>query len=147
MSSTFRAGERADAGKMSQYTGEPEIREANTGTFTTTRTILDTITVPVVDGRRYKIVWDGEFQSSVAGDLVRAQLHDGALTTDPVIQLRQVHCPILNQAFPCIMQAFFDATATGDETFVATAARLTGTGNITGIANAQSPTLFYVENA
>lgn len=144
---TWSAGERLDAVKLSTYAGDPLTRETNVGTFTTTRTILDTITVPVVAGRRYRLTWDGEFQSSVAGDLVRAQIHDGALTTDTVIQLRQVQCPIINQAFPVIMRCFFTASVTGNETFVATAARLTGTGNITAIANSQSPTLFEVENA
>lgn len=144
---TWSAGERLDAVKLSTHAGDPVIREVNVGTFTTTRTILDTITVPVVAGRRYRILWDGEFQSSVAADLVRGQIHDGALTTDPAIQLRQVGCPVLNQAYPLIMRCYFNATVTGNETFVATAARLTGTGNITAIANANSPTLFYVENA
>jgi hypothetical protein len=145
--STWSPGERIDAVKLSTYAGDPLTREVNTGTFTTTRTILDTITVPVVAGRRYKIVWDGEFQSSVANDLIRGQLHDGPATTDPAIQLRQLTCPVLNQAFPLIMQCWFNATVTGNETFIATAARLTGSGTITGIANTSSPTLFYVENA
>lgn len=145
--STWSAGERIDAVKLSTYAGDPLTREVNVGTFTTTRTVLDTITVPVVSGRRYKIVWDGEFQSSVAADLIRGQIQDGALTTDPTLQLRQVACPVLNQAFPLIMQCYFTATVTGNEVFTATAARLTGTGNITAIANASSPTLFYVENA
>lgn len=147
MTQQWLAGERIVADKLSTYTGEPVVRETNVGTFTTTRTILDTISVPVVNGRRYKIVWDGEFQSTVAGDLVRAQIHDGAATTDTVIQLRQPYLGVANQAIPVIMQCYFTATATGNETFVATAARLSGTGNILAIANANSPTLFYVENA
>jgi hypothetical protein len=140
------AGERITADKLVTQIGEPVVRETNVGTFTTTNTQTDTITVPMVDGRRYKIVWDGGYQSSVAADLVRAQLHEDS-TSGTVIQLRQTAAPIINQLFPVIMQAFYTAVATGNKTFVAAARRLSGTGNITAIANANSPTLFYVENA
>lgn len=143
---TWEAGERIVADKLSTYAGEPEIREANTATFTTTNLQQDSITVPLVSGRRYKVVWDGEFQSTVIGDSVRAELREDS-STGTIIQLRQTAIDKDLQAYPNFMQTFYTATATGDKTFVVVARRIDGTGTITGIANSQSPTLFYVENA
>lgn len=143
---TWAAGEELDATKLSTYAGSPTTRTSNVGTFTGTNTLTDTITVPLVSGRRYLIVWDGEFQSSVAADYVRSQIHEDS-TSGTIIQLRQVYIPVINQAWPVIMQTLYTAVATGNKTFVAASRRLSGTGNITAIANSSSPTLFYVENA
>lgn len=146
MAQQWAAGERITADKLSTYAGEPVIRETNTGGFTTTETVVDTLVVPVVSGRRYKIVWDGEYQSSVAGDLVRGQLREDSVS-GTAIQLRQTNCSIVTQAFPIRLEAFWTASSTGNKTFVATGDRISGGGTITGIAVAGSPTNFYAENA
>jgi hypothetical protein len=142
---TWSAGERLDAVKLSTYAGDPLVRETNVGPFTTVETVLDTITVPVVAGRRYRVVWDGGLGSTVAGDVTRNRLREDALGGTQ-IQLRQTHCATAGQVFSSRMEAFYIADATEDKTFVATSARLSGTGTIsaTGVG---APVLFYVENA
>lgn len=145
---TVNAGVRLTADRISTYAGEPEIRETNSSTFTTVALQTDDIVVPVVAGRRYKVVWDGEFQSSAGalGELVRVSLREDT-SSGTVIQLRQAGLMVTAQAYPVLLQAFYTAVSTGNKTFVVTAVRQAGAGTYTAIANAQSPTLFYVENA
>lgn len=144
---TWSAGDRITADKLTTYAGEPEIREINSVSFTTTETEIDTITVPVVEGRRYKIVWRPAFFSTVANDHVR-----GAIREDNVagtaLYVQNITTPIVSQAFMMDLEAFYTAVTTGDKTFVGTGDRITGSGGtITGQAASSNPTLLYVENA
>lgn len=143
---TWSAGDRITADRDSTYAGEPEIREVNSSAFTTTETEVDTITVPVVEGRRYKVVWRPAFFSTVANDHVRGILREDSLT-GTAIQTVNITTPIGGQAFPMTLEAFHTAAATGDKTFVGSGDRIAGTGNITAQASSTNPTLLYVENA
>lgn len=145
MAQQWAAGERIVADKLSTQIGEPVIRSANGTDFTTTEVVLDTIVVPVVTGRRYKVVWDGGFSCTVASQIIRCRLREDSVTgTD--IQLRQCFPPVVNQVAPVRLEQFYTAVSTGNKTFVATAHRLGGSGTVTP-TGAGAPVLFYVDNS
>lgn len=146
MAQQWAAGERIVADKLSTYAGEPVIREINSPGFTTTEVVIDTLVVPLVNGRRYKIVWKGGFFSSGTTDLVRAQLREDSVS-GTLMQVAQTAPSVINQKFDAPMEAFYTAVATSNKTFVATGDRIAGAGTITANAGAGFPTLFYAENA
>lgn len=142
---TWAGGERITADKLTSVVGDPLIRETNSAAFTG-ETLLDTLTVPVVNGRRYKIIWDGMF--FVTGSLstvCRLMIRENN-TTGTIIQLRQIVPGVLNQGEALRAEAFYTATSTGNKTFVATGIRATGSGNVAAQA-VGAPTMFYAENA
>lgn len=143
---TWNAGDRITADELSTYAGEPEIREINSSAFTTAETEVDTITVPVVNGRRYKVVWRPAFFSTVANDHVRGAIREDDLA-GTALYVQNITTPISGQAFLMHLEGFYTATATEDKTFIGTGDRITGTGTITGQAASSNPTLLYVENA
>ena len=142
---TWNAGDRITADKLTRYAGEPEIREINSGSYTA-ETLLDTITVPVVDGRRYKIVWDSEIVSSVnaTSETDRVRIREDT-TTGTVLQTRTIALPNAVAA-PARAEARFTATVTEDKTFVVTGSQLGGTGSHISGGNASAPTSLAVEN-
>lgn len=142
---TWAGGERITADKLTSIVGDPVIRETNSAAYTT-ETLLDTLTVPVVDGRRYKIIWDGMF--FVTGSLntvCRLMIRENNIT-GTILQLRQVVPVVLAQGEPVRAEAFYTATSTENKTFVATGIRATGGGTVTAQA-VGAPTMFYAENA
>lgn len=118
-------------------------RIANSATFTA-ETQVDSIVVPVVNGQKYKIIWDGAFFSSVANDLVRGRIREDSVS-GTVRQTRNLPLPTSSTSIPLHLEAFWTASSTGNKTFVATGQRVTGTGNITAEGGAVLPTSFYVE--
>jgi hypothetical protein len=142
----FLAGEIITADKLSTLVGTKSLRTVGSGTFTTSETILDTVTVDVVAGRSYKIIWDTQLQSSVADGYARARIRETNVS-GTVVQLRNHPTNLTaSQSFPIRMEASWTATSTGSMTFVATAVRMTGTGNLSSFASSDNVTAFYVEN-
>lgn len=141
------AGQEVVAGRIpGESIGTPSSRTSNVGTFTTTETEIDTITVPVVSGRTYRIVLDAQVQSSVADGGVRGRIREDSVPAGTQLALR--HAPtnaIANQSFLLRIEARYVAVSTANKTFKASAIRQAGTGNITAVASADAPTLFYVE--
>jgi hypothetical protein len=138
------AGEKARASKVG-LAGTQATRTSNTSTFTA-ETVVDTISVPVVSGRTYLIVWMGKFFSSVADGYVRARIRETNIS-GTVIQSGQLPTNVAaSQSFPLRMEVFWTASSTATVTFVATGQRQSGTGNITAQAGTDSPTNFYVLN-
>ncbi|UVS81852.1 hypothetical protein [Actinokineospora sp. UTMC 2448] len=139
------AGSKARASQVG-LAGSESVRTSASGTFTTTETQLDTITVPVVSGRRYKIVWNGQVQSSVADGYVRCRIRETSVT-GTVLQIRNVGTTMAaGQSVPLHAEAFWTASSTGDAVFLFTAVRQAGTGNISSFAAGDSPVSFYVQN-
>lgn len=138
------AGQQVLAGRIPGETiGTPSERTTSSGTFTA-ETQIDTITVPLVDGRKYKITWLGHISSSVADGYARCRIRQDS-SSGTQIQLRQVITGVAAQSFPVPMIVYYTATATADKTFVVTCNRQAGTGNITAAAAVDTPTVLFVE--
>jgi hypothetical protein len=106
--------------------------------------VLDTVVAPVVAGRTYRVRHVCAHQSSVAADRVRLRLREDNLTGTQ-LQLDNIDLPTGSEIRQKTLEAEYTADATEDKTFVATSARLAGTGNISSTQSATQPALLYVE--
>jgi hypothetical protein len=136
------AGERVRASKLSPRIGTT-VATASTGTFTA-ETLCDSITVPLIDGQVYKIVWATLMQSSVAADNARVRIREDSITGTQ-LQVFRIGLPVSGTGFPAFVYAEYTAAATGSKTFVGTGERASGTGNISRVASATSPTYLFVD--
>jgi hypothetical protein len=118
---------------------------ATTSNITTVETaIYDTGSQPLVNGRIYMLRTRIEFQNSAANDVV-LKIRDtnasgtilGSLTATPKGAATSTVVDI---------EVPYPATTTGNKTFVVTAIRATGTGNVTGRGNSASPPYALVEH-
>jgi hypothetical protein len=117
---------------------------ADSATFTTTETTMIEHTATLEDGRTYGIITTGNFGSSVAGDAVVARLRLDS-DTGTQIQGGQVYCGTTSTVgFTIVMYAEYTATADGDQVFVLTGDRNSGTGNIKLEASTSSPAYISV---
>lgn len=141
----FAAGAKARASQIG-LVGTESVRTANSSNVTGTETVVDTVAVPVVAGRRYKIVWNGAVQSSNATGhgLVAIRLASVSGTRLKWANIATTYGT--NIPFPGHLEVFWTATSTATVTFVATLARPVGTGNEVAAASTEAPTCFYVEN-
>lgn len=117
---------------------------ADTATITTTETEVGTITAALVSGRKYRVVMDFGFTVSVATDHHFARIReDNSAGTQ--IQGRRLTGATTAQTYYGRLETEYTAVSTGNKTFSATFVRTAGTGNIKLSANANSPTLIYVD--
>lgn len=140
------AGERITAAKLSTLAGDPGIRTSLVGSITTTETVLDQITVPVVAGRQYRVWWRGNVQTTIADGYGRLRLREDSVSGTQVGFSQQWTATVINQSFPTTMEGFWTAPSTGDKIFVATLIRQSGTGVLSSYADASTPANFFVEN-
>jgi len=117
------------------------INTANSAAITTVETIVDTVTVPLVSGRTYRITWAASILGTVANDqgIARMREDNVAGTTLQVVRFK---APTATN-YPLRMEAEFTAVATGNKTFVVCLLREVGT--LTRIGNATQPVYLYVD--
>lgn len=124
------------------------VRTASVGTFTA-ETLIDTITVDVVNGRDYEIVWDGHWNSTIVGDRITLRIYEedtGAVGFGNVLRaMFPVRATHVSSSSLEAMRAFYTADANESKTFNVTMQRSTGTGNITAPGSAASPALLTVD--
>ncbi|WP_162959150.1 hypothetical protein [Micromonospora tulbaghiae] len=109
--------------------------------------MIDSITVPVVAGRTYKIRWTVAWGSTVAGDTVFSRIREDAVG-GAQLQIMRINITATGGAgtrWDGTVEAEYTATVTGNKTFVGTGTRATGTGNINAKAAADFPIRLYVE--
>lgn len=122
-------------------------RVANSPNVTGTETIVDTLVVPVVSGQSYRIVWDGATASSNASGHSQIRIRAGSTTAG--VQLRDVNIVTTHGSgfqHPAHLEAVWTSAITGNQSFVATLARPTGTGNQICAAGSTNMTVFYAVN-
>lgn len=126
-----------------QMVGTPSIRTGSSGTFTA-ETEVQTVTVGLISGKVYRVVYKGTLQSSVGGDSARSRIREDNVTGT---QLQNYRVPLQNAAagFTADVEAEYTAVATADKTFSVTGERASGTGNISASASATGPAYLYVE--
>lgn len=115
---------------------------ANQGTFTTATDLTGlTVTVTTVTGRRYRVTGLVNISSSVANDICRLTLQEGAT----VLDLRQGSSPVANENASILCSAILTPSAAA-HTYKLTATRESGTGNLTMQASTTFPAYILVED-
>lgn len=114
--------------------------------ITTTETVVDTLTVTLVAGQRYKLSLDQAYLSSVAGDVVLPRIREDNVAGTILQGYRT--CPLnpANAAVAFHIEAYYTATVSGSKTFVGTAVRSAGTGSITRFGSGTLPSNFAIES-
>lgn len=120
-------------------------RTVNGATFTGTEAQVDSITAPIVNGRRYRIVWVVHLSNTVANETVSLRVReDTAVGTN--IQSVTAHLPLATTAFTFRVETEYVAVATVNKTFVLSGQRGAGTGTVTPVASATTQRVrMYVE--
>lgn len=141
------AGESVIAGRMPGERIATQIDTADTATFTTTETIVSTVTAALISGRTYKVSFRGTMQSDVAADLINARIREDNATGTQLQLRRESSTSATAGSGPSFdMEAEYTAVANGNKTFVATGVRAAGaTGNITAEGAATQPRYLYVD--
>ena len=111
--------------------------------FTTTETVVQTITIDQMVGHDYRIIWSSTCLSSVAGDRITWRIRETNVS-GTVIKARDVICSTASNSYDCSLRAAYSAGATGSKTFVVTGQRAAGTGNCQRFANANNPSILDV---
>ncbi|MFY1658582.1 hypothetical protein [Micromonospora sp. WMMD1274] len=126
--------------------GDPTVRTSDSAAFTG-ETVIDSVTVPVVSGRTYKIRWTVAWGSTVAGDSVfsRIRVDDLAGAQLQIMRVSVVATGGAGTRWDGTVEGEYTAVSTGNKTFVGTGARATGTGNISAKAASDFPIRLYVE--
>lgn len=114
------------------FLGE-SIRTSASGTFTTTETVVQSLTFNAVAGQRYKVTVDQLYQSTVAGDVVQIQIKwaAGASVTSSGTRVRAI-LPTADTASKSAVASFCGTftPGAGQMTVGVTMVRNAGTGNV-----------------
>lgn len=116
---------------------------SDSSTFTTTETLMASVTAALVSGRVYKIVFDAAFEITVDG-VLRVSIHEDNVS-GTVLNLRDCNIDNSGTATGGFVQAYYTAVSTANKTFVATGDVLVGGGTANLNAAATFPTYLYVE--
>jgi hypothetical protein len=110
------------------------LRDSSSPTFTTTETVVDSVTFTGVAQDRYLMLWAGHFQSSVANDLcqIRFRWQSGGSLTTSGTQFLSVtpNCDIANRAMAIGLMRSVVPGVAGTVSMGVTAVRNTGSGTI-----------------
>lgn len=120
-------------------------RTSSVGPFTA-ETVVDTVTANLENACTYRIRWLGHISSTVADGYARHRIRLGSTTGGTQLNLRQTPTnTAANQSFPAPNEAYYTATADGDQAFCVTVNRQAGTGNLLAAAAADTPTYLAVD--
>jgi hypothetical protein len=109
----------------------------------TVEAVTDTITVPVVTGRTYRITFAASI-SGGAAERALARIREDNLT-GTALQTYRVGIPFATNFGAPPVQAEYTAVSTGNKTFVATLQRETAIANTFRVGNATQPAYLYVD--
>lgn len=111
---------------------------SNSSTFTNTEVSLATVTAYLIDNKRYKVAYPARFSVATAAQLVTVRLREDTVSGTQ-LQAAQVYCHSTDSVgFDVYIEVEYTATTTGNKTFVLTAQRNGGSGNVTMLAAASS---------
>ena len=140
------AGSRAEAGRIPGERIATTVVTSDSSTFTTSETLVVSVTASVVSGRTYRVRFIGRWGTSVLNDWVRARLREddatGTLLNFSAVELFTVSSSG-NQLMP--IEAEFTSSSTASKTFVVTGQRIGGTGNVRLDAESAGPAYLYVD--
>jgi hypothetical protein len=122
-------------------------RQINTSTTSnfTAETVTDSITVPLISGKEYEIIYNGLFTSTAAGDRVNVRIREDSVSGTG-IDGDTISVVVANTLYRAYERAPYTAASTGNKTFVVTGQRATGgAGNITRASSATNPSITTVD--
>lgn len=113
------------------------------GSFTTVETSIGSLTVDLISGATYAVVADAQVISSVVGDRIDLRIREDTTAGNTLQQVRTT----TQTATTAVVHLYseFTASSTASKTFVLTAIRQNGTGNITRNAASTAPQYFYCD--
>jgi hypothetical protein len=118
---------------------------SDSGNVTTTETAVISVVAPVVDGRTYRITFEGEISTSQTGVFTLTRIRADSATGDNLM-FRREYSVDLARPLPYHLEAeFTHVDPDEDKTFVFTLLRETGTGNHWLNAAAAAPAYMYVD--
>lgn len=138
------AGDQLVAGRIPGERITTATETADSSTFTS-ETQIGSITAPLVSGRTYRVRCNASVGSSVNADTVLVRIReDNTSGTQIHLNTGAIYTTgNIPRVIP--LEAEYTAVSTGNKTFVVTAQRLSGTGNIRREALSNWPQLFYVD--
>lgn len=141
------AGQQLIAGRIPGERIGTTVVTADSSNFTTTETTVMSITVPLVSGRTYAIYAYPKFASSVDNDDVTVNIREDNSTGTGLQQdsLELTHDLQSTRGETRPMYAEYTAVSTANKTFVVSAVRAAGTGNIRLEASADKPNYLFIE--
>lgn len=93
--------------------------------------VLDTVTVTVVNGKRYQIRYFIPYTGTVAADGFLIRIRTGTTTAGTQLTYDTAETHSTGRVYCLVVIAEWTASATGSQSFCATANRSAGTGNLT----------------
>jgi hypothetical protein len=137
------AGESLVAGRFPGERIGTSIRTSSVSTFTA-ETEVQTISVGLIAGRTYKVVYRGTVQSTVAGDSARSRIREDSVTGTQLNSYR-VDVDQSGAGYSADIEAEYTPAADETKTFSVTAERAAGTGSLTAAAAGTQPCYLYVD--
>jgi hypothetical protein len=138
------AGFQLVAGRIPGERIATTTRTSSTAGFTTTETVSDTVTAPLVSGRTYKVTAWVLCRTNTANDSMNVRIREDNLTGTEM-QAARIYLPIITTTFVAPLEALYTAVSTGDKDFVVTGVRASGTGTLLLAAAATQPVYLYVD--
>lgn len=125
------AGDPIYASDINLRKGTTEGTSDIAATSYSTEAVLDTVTVSVVSGKRYQIRAFVPYTGTVAADAFLVRIRAGTTTagTQLVYDTAEIHT--ISRVYDLVIIAEWTASSTGSQSFVTTANRSAGTGNLT----------------
>lgn len=142
------AGETIIAGKVPGERIATNIVTADSGTFTTTETQVQSVTAALVTGRIYRVRWWVHYGSSVSGDRVTFRIREDNVSGNTLQEVAAnggANHGASSVGDMMEVEVEFTAVSTGNKTFSATMVRASGTGNVQLEGATTRPNYLYVE--
>jgi hypothetical protein len=121
--------------------------DTDSAVFTTTTTVISTVVAPLISGRTYRVKIVTHLGSTVGGDTANLGLREDSVSGTEMQGNANIPMTTSAAGVYCVAEADYTAVATGNKTFVATASRAAGTGNIRREGAGIRPTYFTVDYA
>jgi hypothetical protein len=138
------AGFQLVAGRIPGERLATSVETTISASFTTTETVIHTVTAALVTGRTYAVHLHTRILSDVNGDNVDVRIREDNVSGTTLQLIRR---DLLSTAIPetLYLYAEYTAVATGNKTFVGTGDRTTGSGNLTRNLDPAVPGYLFVE--
>lgn len=141
----FAAGQNITAEALNRREATT-IAITDSATFTTTETLLDTVTATLVAGRTYRVRWSGGLVTTVAGDVALIRMRENDMAGTLLVERNFYLGSASSGGFGMDLEGEFTATSSGDKTFVVTGTRNGGTGTHHADGTVTRPRYLYVDD-
>lgn len=140
-------GERIILAKMPGYVVATSLETTDSSTFTS-ETQIGSITADLIQGVRYWVRCKPKLRSTVAGDQIRTTLYEDSSSGTLLCSDDKINASTSGSR-PMLfdLESLYIATTTASKTFVVTAHRVSGSGNVLRDVVSTAPQIFYIQVA